>query len=120
MASDAVHTFTDANFKAEVLDSEATIGRPLTERRKALPAPAEDAADAAQVDGDDLDELFDRAVGSDKSWLASGNPVLIGIGLGTLALQVWMIVEAYVAWPKANCPCVISSPWTLATSFLSN
>ncbi len=47
-------------------------------------------------------QLFDRAVGSDQSWLASGNPVLITIGLGTLALQVWMIVEAFIAWPKAR------------------
>ncbi len=47
-------------------------------------------------------QLFDRAVGSDKSWIEAGNPVLIVIGLGTLALQIWMIVEALIAWPKAK------------------
>lgn len=36
------------------------------------------------------------------SFLATGNWLLVGIGLATLALQIWMIVEAFLAWPKAR------------------
>ncbi|MGI9241016.1 MAG: carbon starvation CstA family protein, partial [Verrucomicrobiales bacterium] len=35
-------------------------------------------------------------------WLAQGNLLLVGIGLATLLLELWMIFEALVAWPKAR------------------
>jgi carbon starvation protein len=36
------------------------------------------------------------------SFLKTGNWLLVGIGSATLILQVWMIVEAFLAWPKAR------------------
>ncbi|MFT4546838.1 MAG: carbon starvation protein [Verrucomicrobiales bacterium] len=35
-------------------------------------------------------------------WLAQGNLLLVGIGLATLVLEIWMIAEALIAWPKAK------------------
>ena len=35
-------------------------------------------------------------------WIAQGNALLITIGLATLLLEIWMIIEAYIAWPKAK------------------
>jgi carbon starvation protein len=35
-------------------------------------------------------------------WIAEGNVLLMVIGLATLALEIWMIVEAVKAWPKAK------------------
>ncbi|MDC0143827.1 carbon starvation protein A [Verrucomicrobia bacterium] len=49
-----------------------------------------------------LYQLFWKAVGSESSWWASQNWLLIFIALATLALEVWMIVEAVLAWPKAK------------------
>jgi len=40
--------------------------------------------------------------GSTKSWWASGNWVLISIGLTTLALELWMIAEAVLLLPKVK------------------
>ncbi len=42
-------------------------------------------------------ELF-RADG----WISKGNYLLVGIGIATLILELWMIVEALIAWPKAK------------------
>ncbi|MDF1850843.1 MAG: carbon starvation protein A [Verrucomicrobiales bacterium] len=36
------------------------------------------------------------------SFLATGNWLLVGIGIGTMVLQIWMIIEAILAWPKAK------------------
>ena len=36
------------------------------------------------------------------SFLKNGNWLLVAIGCATLILQVWMIVEALTAWPKAR------------------
>lgn len=36
------------------------------------------------------------------SFLAKENWLLVGIGVATLLLQIWMIVEAALAWPKAK------------------
>lgn len=38
----------------------------------------------------------------ENSFLATKNWLLVGIGLATLAFQVWMIVEAFLAWPRAK------------------
>ncbi|MDF1826255.1 MAG: carbon starvation protein A [Verrucomicrobiales bacterium] len=38
----------------------------------------------------------------ENSFLASGNWLLVFIGLSTLALQFWMIAEALIAWPRAK------------------
>ena len=51
-----------------------------------------------------LHQLFIQGVGEEGSWLAAdvANPALIFIGLGTITLELWMIVEALIAWPKAR------------------
>lgn len=38
----------------------------------------------------------------ENSFFAAGNWLLVFIGLATLALQIWMIAEAIIAWPKAK------------------
>jgi carbon starvation protein len=40
----------------------------------------------------------------DAAWLTGENPnyLLSGIGLATLALEAWILVEAAAAWPKAK------------------
>ncbi len=40
--------------------------------------------------------------GSSGSWIADGRWVLIVIGLATLALEVWMIVEAFLLMPRVR------------------
>ena len=42
-------------------------------------------------------ELF-----KEGGWLAQGQWHLVLIGAATLALEIWMIVEALAAWPKAK------------------
>jgi carbon starvation protein len=49
-----------------------------------------------------LYQIFVQAVGSETSWLAAGNWLLVFIGLAALALEIWMIIEAIKAWPKAK------------------
>ncbi|NNE94168.1 MAG: carbon starvation protein A, partial [Verrucomicrobiales bacterium] len=38
----------------------------------------------------------------ETSFLATKNWLLVFIGIATMALQIWMIVEALIAWPKAR------------------
>ncbi len=38
----------------------------------------------------------------ENGYIAKGNILLTTIGIATLALEAWMIVEAYLAWPKAK------------------
>lgn len=38
----------------------------------------------------------------ENSYLAERKWLLIGLGLATIALEVWVIVEAVIAWPKAK------------------
>jgi carbon starvation protein len=49
-------------------------------------------------------QLFEQAVGSDTSWLGaeSKNWPLIFIAVVTLALEIWMIVEACLLWPHVK------------------
>jgi len=49
-----------------------------------------------------LYQIFVQAVGSETSWWADKNWLLIFIGLSALALEIWMIIEAIKAWPKAK------------------
>ena len=35
-------------------------------------------------------------------WIANGKLLLAFIGLATLALEIWMMIEAFVAWPRAK------------------
>lgn len=44
-----------------------------------------------------LHQLF-----SESGFLASGKYVLFTFGLGIMGLQIWMIVEAIIAWPRAK------------------
>lgn len=47
-------------------------------------------------------QLFHRALGSEQSWLAQGDWILAGVGVTTLAVEIWMIIEAIRIWPKAK------------------
>ena len=49
-----------------------------------------------------LYQLFVQAVGSDKSWIESRAWHLVFIAFATIALEIWMIIEAIAAWPKAK------------------
>ena len=35
-------------------------------------------------------------------WLSQQKPLLATIGLTTLALEAWMLIEAFIAWPKVK------------------
>ncbi|MFP6872859.1 MAG: carbon starvation protein A [Verrucomicrobiales bacterium] len=37
-----------------------------------------------------------------SGWIAQGKLLLASIGLATLALEIWMIIEACLAWPRAK------------------
>ena len=37
-----------------------------------------------------------------NGWLAGGNYLLAGIAIVTLMLEVWILIEAFLAWPKAK------------------
>ena len=39
---------------------------------------------------------------SEEGWIAKENWLLVFIGFSTLALEAWMIVEAFIAFPKAK------------------
>jgi carbon starvation protein len=47
-------------------------------------------------------QLFHRSLGADTSWLAQGDWVLAGFALVTLAVEVWMIIEAVRMWPRVK------------------
>ncbi len=49
-------------------------------------------------------QLFVQGVGMEESWLGAEtkNWPLIFIGLVTLALEIWMVTEALLAWPRAK------------------
>jgi carbon starvation protein len=49
-------------------------------------------------------QLFVQGVGMETSWLAAEdkNWALILIGIVTLLLEVWMVTEAFLAWPRAK------------------
>ncbi len=47
-------------------------------------------------------QLFVQAIGADQSWIEMGRWHLVFIALATIALEIWMIVEALLAWPRAR------------------
>ena len=51
-----------------------------------------------------LYQLFGQGVGQESSWLGADSPnfALIFIAIATIALEIWMVVEAIIAWPKAR------------------
>jgi len=51
-----------------------------------------------------IHQLFVQGVGMETSWLAAEEKswALILIGIGTLVLEIWMVTEAFLAWPKAK------------------
>ncbi len=51
-----------------------------------------------------IHQLFVQGVGMETSWLAAEdkNWALILIGIVTLLLEVWMVTEAFLAWPRAK------------------
>jgi len=49
-----------------------------------------------------LYQIFVAALGSDQSWLEQQNYLLVGVGLATIALELWVLVEAALLWPKVR------------------
>ncbi|QQL46350.1 carbon starvation protein A [Sulfuriroseicoccus oceanibius] len=49
-----------------------------------------------------LYQIFVAALGSDQSWLDQKNYLLVGVGLATIALEIWVLVEAALLWPKVQ------------------
>lgn len=51
-----------------------------------------------------IHQLFIQGVGSETGWLfaETKNWPLIVISFATLLLEIWMVVEAFLAWPKAK------------------
>ena len=47
-------------------------------------------------------QIFVEAPGSDASWIHDRRWILLFIGIATLALEIWMIVEALLLWPKVR------------------
>lgn len=47
-----------------------------------------------------LYQVFGQAIGSDKSWIEQEQWLLVGIGLTTIILEIWMISEAIIGWKK--------------------
>ena len=45
-------------------------------------------------------QIFVEAVGSDVSWIAQERWLLVGIGITSLVLELWMIIEAVAAWRR--------------------
>ena len=38
----------------------------------------------------------------EKSWIRTGNWLVVSIGLATIALEIWMIIEAFLLVPKVR------------------
>ncbi len=49
-----------------------------------------------------LYQMFVEAPGQSTSWFADRNWILLGIGMGTLVLESWMVVEAIQLWPQVK------------------
>jgi len=47
-------------------------------------------------------QMFVQAAGAENSWLADEKWLLMGFGVITLALELWMVIEALLVWPKAR------------------
>ncbi len=47
-------------------------------------------------------QMFIESLGSDKSWLEQKNFVLVGVGLTTLLLEIWVVIEAIRIWPHVK------------------
>ncbi len=47
-------------------------------------------------------QIFGQAIGSEQSWIEQGQWLLVGIGLLSIALEIWMLVEAVMAWKRAR------------------
>lgn len=63
-------------------------------------------------------QLFVQAIGSDQSWIEMGRWHLVFIALATIALEIWMIVEALLAWPRAR--GVLETPVELLPAVVAN
>lgn len=47
-------------------------------------------------------QIFIDAPGAGGSWLADRQWVLLGIGLATILLEAWLVVEAALLWPRVR------------------
>ncbi|MFT5882231.1 MAG: carbon starvation protein [Crocinitomicaceae bacterium] len=49
-----------------------------------------------------LYQIFIAAIGSDLSWIGQERWLLVGIGISTIILEIWMIVEAIGCWRRTS------------------
>jgi carbon starvation protein len=49
-----------------------------------------------------LHQVFIASPGSDTGWLEDRNWLLLGIALATVALEIWMVIEAVMLWPRVR------------------
>ncbi len=61
-------------------------------------------------------QMFIEAPGKNTSWLEDGNWLLMFIGAATLALEIWMIIEALLLWPKVKGVIEPQLPGNVATA----
>ena len=47
-------------------------------------------------------QVFVKGLGMDGSWIEEGRWLLVCLGIGTLILEIWMIIEAIKAWNKTS------------------
>ena len=47
-------------------------------------------------------QMFVEAPGAETGWWQDGRWILLAIGLATLALEIWTIVEAVLLWPRVK------------------
>jgi len=55
-----------------------------------------------------LYQIFFQALGSSESWIEQGRWLLVAIGTISLALEIWMLVEAAKAWKSSGSEELIS------------
>ena len=47
-------------------------------------------------------QVFIQGFGMEQSWINEGRWLLVALGIATLAIEIWMIVEACLTWGKAK------------------
>lgn len=59
-----------------------------------------------------LYQIFVASIGTNSSWIQNGNWLLASIGLATVVLEIWMIIEAISGWRKFSSPETIAEQVT--------
>ena len=47
-------------------------------------------------------QIFVQGVGMDASWIEKERWLLVGMGIVTLMLEIWMLVEAWLCWKRSR------------------